>query len=154
MNGTVEATIEVKEANFFKEGVPLVIERDGKEIWKGAIEKAQEEKDSYSISDWTVDEKNDKATCTIQLKADGDYQVGIAGYQDRAGNEMKYKDGYISNIITVDTTAPELKVTYDNNDVITNADEDYYQADRTATVQVTDRNFRPREVDFKVEAKI
>lgn len=152
-DGTVEATIEVKEANFFKEDVPLVIERDGKEIWKGAIEKAQEEKDSYSISDWTVDEKNDKATCTIQLKADGDYQVGIAGYQDRAGNEMKYKDGYISNIITVDTTAPELKVTYDNNDVITNADEDYYQADRTATVQVTDRNFRPREVDFKVEAK-
>ena len=66
---------------------------------------------------------------------------------------MKYKDGYISNIITVDTTAPELKVTYDNNDVITNADEDYYQADRTATVQVTDRNFRPSEVDFKVEAK-
>ena len=152
-DGTVEATIEVKEANFFKEDVPLVIERDGKEIWKGAIEKAQEEKDSYSISDWTVDEKNDKAICTIQLKADGDYQVGIAGYQDRAGNEMKYKDGYISNIITVDTTAPELKVTYDNNDVITNADEDYYQADRTATVQVTDRNFRPREVDFKVEAK-
>lgn len=152
-DGTVEATIEVKEANFFKEDVPLVIERDGKEIWKGAIEKAQEEKDSYIISDWTVDEKNDKATCTIQLKADGDYQVGIAGYQDRAGNEMKYKDGYISNIITVDTTAPELKVTYDNNDVITNADEDYYQADRTATVQVTDRNFRPREVDFKVEAK-
>ena len=152
-DGTVEATIEVKEANFFKEDVPLVIKRDGKEIWNGAIEKAQEEKDSYSISDWTVDEKNDKATCTIQLKADGDYQVGIAGYQDRSGNEMKYKDGYISNIITVDTTAPELKVTYDNNDVITNADEDYYQADRTATVQVTDRNFRPSEVDFKVEAK-
>ena len=152
-DGTVEATIEVKEANFFKEDVPLVIKRDGKEIWNGAIEKAQEEKDSYSISDWIVDEKNDKATCTIQLKADGDYQVGIAGYQDRSGNEMKYKDGYISNIITVDTTAPELKVTYDNNDVITNADEDYYQADRTATVQVTDRNFRPSEVDFKVEAK-
>ena len=152
-DGTVEATIEVKEANFFKEDVPLVIKRDGKEIWNGAIEKAQEEKDSYSISDWTVDEKNDKATCTIQLKADGDYQVGIAGYQDRAGNEMKYKDGYISNIITVDTTAPELKVTYDNNDVIINADEDYYQADRTATVQVTDRNFRPSEVVFKVEAK-
>ena len=152
-NGTVEATIEVKEANFFKEDVPLVIKRDGKEIWNGAIEKAQEEKDSYSISDWTVDEKNDKATCTIQLKADGDYQVGIAGYQDRAGNEMKYKDGYISNIITVDTTAPELKVTYDNNDVITNADEDYYQSDRTATVQVTDRNFRPSEVDFSVISK-
>ena len=152
-DGTVEATIEVKEANFFKEDVPLVIKRDGKEIWNGAIEKAQEEKDSYSILDWTVDEKNDKATCTIQLKADGDYQVGIAGYQDRSGNEMKYKDGYISNIITVDTTAPELKVTYDNNDVITNADEDYYQADRTATVQVTDRNFRPSEVVFKVEAK-
>ena len=152
-DGTVEATIEVKEANFFKEDVPLVIKRDGKEIWNGAIEKAQEEKDSYSISDWTVDEKNDKATCTIQLKADGDYQVGIAGYQDRAGNEMKYKDGYISNIITVDTTAPELKVTYDNNDVITNADEDYYQADRTATVQVTDRNFRPSEVEFSVISK-
>ena len=152
-DGTVEATIEVKEANFFKEDVPLVIKRDGKEIWNGAIEKAQEEKDSYSISDWTVDEKNDKATCTIQLKADGDYQVGIAGYQDRAGNEMKYKDGYISNIITVDTTAPELKVTYDNNDVITNADEDYYQADRAATVQVTDRNFRPSEVEFSVISK-
>ena len=41
-------------------------------------------------------------------------------------------------------------MTYDNKDV-NNAS--YYKADRTATIRIKDRNFRPGEVNFVVTAK-
>ena len=49
--------------------------------------------------------------------------------------------------ISIDTTAPEVKITYDNNDV-TNLK--YFQSNRTATIQVTERNFSDDCMTFKV----
>ena len=159
-DGNVKATIRVKEANLYTEDIPLVIKRDGETIWNGAVTKAEEEEGSYAISEWTVDEENDEVVCEVVLKADGDYEIGIENYADRSKNDMKYdsseyegKTGersYQSNIITIDTTAPEMTVSYDNNDA---RNGNYYQADRTATIQVKDRNFRPSEVQFTVETE-
>ena len=159
-DGNVKATIRVKEANLYTEDIPLVIKRDGETIWNGAVTKAEEEEGSYAISEWTVDEENDEVVCEVVLKADGDYEIGIENYADRSKNDMKYdsseyegKTGersYQSNIITIDTTAPEMTVSYDNNDA---RNGNYYQADRTATIQVKDRNFRPSEVQFAVETE-
>lgn len=98
------------------------------------------------------------------MQADGDYEISIE-YKDRSLNELTYdtEEGnsgeytgnvensiYTSNIMTVDTTVPTVEVTYDNKDV-NNAS--YYKADRTATIRIKDRNFRPGEVNFVVTAK-
>ena len=159
-DGAVKAKIEVKEANLYTDDVVLNIKRDGETIWNGVVTKAEEEEGSYAISEWSVDEESDEAVCEVVLKADGDYEIGIENYADRSKNDMKYdsseyegKTGersYQSNIITIDTTAPEMTVSYDNNDA---RNGNYYQADRTATIQVKDRNFRPSEVQFTVETE-
>ena len=106
-----------------------------------------------------MDRKNDKESLDIQLLTDGDYEIGIS-YKDRSDNKMKYssseyaqKSGeevYQSNIITIDTTNPEVEVSYDNNTV---TNKYYYNEDRVATIKVIDRNFRPSEVDWKITAK-
>ena len=50
----------------------------------------------------------------------------------------------------IDTTAPSVTVTYDNNDV---RNEKYFNAPRTATITVTERNFDPENIAIAVSAK-
>ena len=45
--------------------------------------------------------------------------------------------------IKIDVTAPEIEFYYDNDNVDS---EKYYNADRTATIVVTERNFNPEDV--------
>ncbi|WP_462410830.1 InlB B-repeat-containing protein [Neobacillus sp. Marseille-QA0830] len=59
---------------------------------------------------------------------------------DRAGNvsekELKF---------SIDKTAPSINVTYDNN-TPDRDNTDYYKENRTATIVITERNFRPEDV--------
>ena len=162
-DGAVKATIKTTEANFYTDDVIITVKKDGSEIWNGPVSSDKTIKDGDTtiaeFSDWTIDKENDTATCEIIMQADGDYEIGI-DYTDSSSNDMNYssdeyaeKNGtatYRSNIMTVDTTVPTVEVTYDNKDV-NNAS--YYKADRTATIRIKDRNFRPGEVNFVVTAK-
>ena len=162
-DGAIKATVKMTEANFYAEDVKVIVKKDGSEIWNGAVSSKETIKDGDTtlakISKWTIDEVNDTEICEIIMQADGDYEIGI-DYTDSSSNDMNYssdeyaeKNGtatYRSNIMTVDTTVPTVEVTYDNKDV-NNAS--YYKADRTATIRIKDRNFRPGEVNFVVTAK-
>ena len=158
-DGAVTASVDMTEANFEAEDVVLTVWKDGTEIWNGAVAEAQKIANDCEISEWTVNKENDKESLAIQLLTDGDYQIGIS-YKDRSDNKMHYVSGeyeqkegeavYQSNIITIDTTNPEVEVSYDNNTVV---NQHYYNAGRVATIKVTDRNFRPSETDWKITAK-
>lgn len=65
--------------------------------------------------------------------------------EDNAGNKRTshYDFG-------IDTTAPSVTFTYDNNDV---RNEKYFNAPRTATVTVMERNFDPESLAIAVSAK-
>ncbi len=151
-NGKVTATVTVTEANFYEEDVEITVYRDGEEV------------QDVVISEWTQKENTCIYTKTIEMSVDGDYQIKI-DYKDKSHNQMdvdasgEYADKvlkteeYVSNIHTIDTTAPQYSVTYNDVPMVqTLGDREYYGADRTATITVTDRNFRPNEVDFTVEA--
>ena len=56
---------------------------------------------------------------------------------DRAGN----KTDNVKDSLSIDKTKPAIDVKYDNNEHTTYGGNDYYKADRTATVTVTERNF-------------
>ena len=56
---------------------------------------------------------------------------------DRAGN----KTDNVKDSLSIDKTKPVIDVKYDNNEHTTYGGNDYYKADRTATVTVTERNF-------------
>lgn len=91
-------------------------------------------------------------TATIPYTADGDYTFGI-DYTDLAGNRTSgvvYADGTTAQTeFTIDKTPPTISISYDNNSAING---NYYKADRTATIVVTEHNFDDKYVDIKLKA--
>ncbi len=151
-NGNVTATIKVTEANFFPDNDDMTvrIKHDGEFVTDFAAAGITDS--GWQLADGTY-------TRTFEMTEDGDYQL-FAEYKDRSLNDMEWESkeyaktgeyNYESNIHTIDTTAPVYEVTYDNNTVIQTLDgREYYATGRTATIKVTDRNFRPSEVVFNV----
>ena len=151
-NGDVTATIKVKEDNFFPadDNMTVIITCDGVEVenWAAA---------GITDTGWSV--VDGVYTRSFVMTKDGDYKL-YATYQDYSENQMEWeskeyeKTGdykYESNIHTIDTTHPIYEVSYNNNEVIqTIENRAYYAAARTATIKITDRNFRPDDVKFDV----
>ena len=77
------------------------------------------------------------------LSGNGDYVVNLT-YTDAAGNPMEA----FEQEIRIDNDPPVIDITYDNNDV---HNESYYDADRTATILITEHNFKPEEVELVVK---
>ncbi len=95
--------------------------------------------------DWTQVEGTDKWVSDITLIGNGDYVVELT-YADRSTNEMET----FTKEIHIDNVAPVFNVTYDNNSA-RNANN--YKADRTATIKITEHNFKAEEVSLSVTAE-
>jgi hypothetical protein len=81
-------------------------------------------------------------TITIDSKQFNSNNVIVEVYaKDNAGNERITKTS--AGDIMIDVTAPTIDVSYDNNEVDS---ENYFKADRVATVVITERNFDPKNV--------
>ena len=72
--------------------------------------------------------------------------VGLQ-FVDFAGHETKLLEKQLP-IIHIDTVAPKISVTYDNEDAV---NEKYFHKPRVATVVVTERNFDPQDVEFELD---
>lgn len=82
-------------------------------------------------------------TATVTFSEDGDYTFGVS-FTDLAGNTAEYES---EDEFTIDKTLPQYTVTYDNDNV---NNEYYYDAQRTATVDVLEHNFDPASVTATV----
>lgn len=135
-NTSATLTLTFEEANFFSEDVKITVSRED-----GKTPKA------------TVDWNGHDATITIPAQ-DGHYTV-TANYTDRSGNEMPT---FTSERITIDTTAPTIGVSYDNNDLTNEhyftdaANETFFKAGRVATITVEEHNFDPEKVTISATA--
>lgn len=72
---------------------------------------------------------------TIRIKHNSNNIILNVRVTDRAGNVTEN-----SMVLSIDKTAPEYTVTYDNNSP-DNTYTDIYKSDRTATIVITERNF-------------
>lgn len=115
------ATITIDERNFNPEDVQL-------------------SGDYGTLGSWS--RSGDVWTNTITFADEIDYQWGLE-YTDMAGNKGI---GYSSESFTIDKTAPQLSVDFDNNAV---NNGNFYNGPRTAVVEIIDRNFDPELVDFQ-----
>lgn len=110
--------------------------------------------DVKEINGWNIVSRDENlVTCmtdTIVISAEENNWndiVLLIELTDRAGN--KSYDYYVFGI---DITAPVITVTYDNNSSDTqSATGDYFKADRTATIVVTERNFNTENVKFTIQ---
>lgn len=136
-----EAVITITERNFRAENVDCVITKDGKvisivdlndsSVWKEVIDEANLDNTTY--------------TATVNYTADGDYTFEIS-CTDNAENEnetVDFCESIAPTKFTVDKTLPTVAVEYDNNSA---KNGNYYKADRTATITITEHNFDAKRV--------
>lgn len=148
-DGDVTTTIEVVEANFFKEDVKVSVngtEQSGL-VWN---EKTGAENTYYA---------------TITLVDDGDYEVKFE-YTDRSGNNANITSSdadpvtkeYTSKDIIIDTLDPMVTVVYNHHDCIAEIDGREYYNDksedkvRSVTITVDEHNFREADFELSVAA--
>lgn len=137
-NQTRTATVTVTERNFDPSGVRFnITNTDGTQP---------------SISGWSHSAGagvSDSAThtCTVTFAADGDYTFTLNA-TDLAGNDSSYTR---VDDFTIDQTDPTIEVSYDNNN---DAEPGYFNADRTATVRVTEHNFNAADVNAAITASL
>lgn len=132
-NADRTATIVITERNFSAEKVPVTITGTGVS--------------TPSVSSWTTvtDLTNpDKTThtATVHYNTDGDYTFDIA-CSDLAGNRANI---FTQQSFTIDKTKPIVSVSYDNDSALNGK---YYQAMRTATIRIVDKNFEPSRVKIE-----
>ena len=136
-NAPRTATVTVYERNFSADYIEMQL----KALAGSAIQ----------ISDWTYtagtgNGDDAKHTATISYTVDDDYTFSIKG-KDTAGNVFQgnpYVDGTVaSEEFTIDQVRPTISVSYDNNNA---RNGNYYNAARTATITVVERNFDPQRV--------
>lgn len=136
------ATIKVTERNFNANAVDVDITNTD-----GTVP---------TISGWTTTVGTGNGddtvhTATVVYSADGDYTFAIS-MKDKAGlanNGVNYGTSQAPTAFTIDKTAPVISVAYDNNDF---ANENYYKADRTATISILEHNFDASRVVATITA--
>lgn len=101
---------------------------------------------TVTVGDMSVD-KNDENINTELSKTirvgnnENDIKLTVT-IEDNAGNKSSKGVTF-----SIDKTAPTIEVTFDNNNRNRNySDSEYYKADRTATVTITERNFNAADV--------
>lgn len=99
---------------------------------------------------WSVNEQDEnlvtRMSTTIPVSGNYNDMVLRVDLTDRSGNQS-----YDYYMFGIDTTAPTINVSYDNNNGDSigakEANHAYYNADRIATITVTERNFDPSRVN-------
>ena len=126
----VTVTFRIEEANFYTEDVIIAVNGEKR------------------VPDQWI-QNGDVWTGTMTLSGDGDYYVTMDD-TDRSDNKMH---SYRSEKIVIDTTAPVIQVTYGNQDVKrTEGSRLYFDRTQTATIRITEHNFRADDVTAEVTA--
>ncbi len=166
--GKVDVTIKLDEANFistiakYTDKVEVMLSSDGGTTYKRIYPT------------WTDKDVNTHIG-TYTISGDGHYKLAI-NYSDNAGNPTDVDEGsmyansdatykYVSDLITIDTLAPTISVSYDDEKVpvVQTLDDNvrgneanarkYYADQKVATITIVEHNFEADEVDFTIVAK-
>ena len=123
--------------------------------WDGSIEYSNDQSATTAmngngtVSGWKIEESDQnlvtKASSTITVKNNSNNIKIEVKLTDRAGNVSTKKE-----TLSIDKTKPTIKIEYDNNNHTTHNGTEFYKANRTATITVTERNFSPEDVISKI----
>lgn len=147
-NNDVEVKFIVTEANFFAEDVELTVTKDGEVFDYGAVEWGDRDNDDNTVGTLILPAPEDHS-------GDGEYVIEV-NYQDRSENGPVH---YQSDVIVIDTVAPEVKVEYQNRSPVNTLkdgaghDRQYFADTQTAVVTITERNLNLADVNYNIIAQ-
>lgn len=140
-NKSRKATITVRERNISADNVLDIAVTN--QLNKSAV--------PYTVSDWELisaksngDDEN-LYRMTVSFNADAEYKFSL-NVRDLTG---KTADKPVTADFTIDKTAPVIEMSYDNNNAVNKV---YYNADRKATIKITERNFKSDDVKYTLTA--
>lgn len=135
------ATITITEANFFAadQADGYLVITVGKTLNDGTY--------TETVVQPTFTSNGDVHIATVKFDENADYTFDIK-YTDRSGNVF---DSYEMDEFTIDKIAPVIDITYSNN---TAKNSDQFQADRVATIVITEHNFKASDVAATVMASV
>ena len=140
------ATVTVTDSYSGIKSVECVLKENGK--GDQIIASYPSDNDKWTVNEETID-KNLVTEVSNKITITGNHNDMVLEVilTDNAGNVS-----YDYVMFGIDTTAPDIAVTYDNNngDTKSNNGITYFNADRTATVTISERNFDPSQVDFTI----
>lgn len=125
----VKATFTITEANFYASDVKVTVDGSQKKI-----------------KNWKQD--GDTWTGTLKISGEGEHQLRMT-YKDRSNNKMS---SYTAKKIVIDTKAPEISVSY-QDDVAGVNNTNYYAQPKTATITIEEANFNAKDIVAAVTAK-
>lgn len=107
----------------------------------------------YKISDWELisaksnrDAENENLyKMTINFMADAEYKFSM----NARDLTDKKAESPVKAEFTIDRTSPVIAISYDNNNAV---NKNYYNADRKATIRITERNFKSDGVKYTLTA--
>ncbi len=116
----------------------------GNKTQEGTLFELDENTNDF-VTDWasTENESNSYITVDAEKNHSNSVVVKVIAY-DRAGNK-----GEAEVTLKIDTTAPQISVSFDNNDGDTSfSDTVYFNKARTATITIKEDNFDPSKVSL------
>lgn len=141
------ATITIKERNFNQNKTYLDITKNGKKY----------RMKSNFVSDGVLHAKEDGSEyynfrMNIPFKEDGEYHIDVSS-TDLAGNknESVAFHGNHPRDFVIDQTDPKAQINFDNMDV---QNQKYYKADRTASINIVEKNFDPAKIHIDTNGHI
>lgn len=140
VNGTYSGLKDVTYAVFDRNSATPDVPTQQGELFKFTMENPKQSDLIQSITE------------EIVVKADKNNSNNIQIIVYATDNSLNYIDNSQLNaqsycVIKIDTTAPTIDVTYNNNEVDSGS---FFKADRTATIKVTERNFNAEDVIVKI----
>lgn len=144
-----KANVTVKDTYSGIKSVKCVLKEKGVEVEDKIV--ASYPNNSDNVNNWTVNNTDINLVTEVstEINIDGNHNDMVLEVilTDNAGNVS-----YDYVMFGIDKTAPVINVAYDNNngDVKSNNGSTYFNADRTATVTISERNFDPEKVEFTI----
>ncbi len=114
--------------------------------YKGKVEVANKKQsyDGWNVNTWDENLATSMSTTLKVQNNSNDITIWVR-LTDRAGNTSEQEKH-----ISIDKTASEITISYDNDSHTTRDGTDYFKADRTATITVKERNFNPDDIIYKI----
>lgn len=152
-NKNVQTVITYTERNFDKDQLTFDVTYEGKEYEKKTLKELTELPEVKPVIVGLSDSENNKDnstytdkrtnTLTLEFTKEGEYTI-VPHCKDKAGNENQEKAQDITMNFVIDTTSPNIAVSYDLTDV-QGADKEakrlYTKEGVEATITIEEKNF-------------